>query len=271
MVIHYTETVVNELFKSEEYMNNYLTYRNKNIEKIKDLNYFFNSLDINKKYYKMNISSKNKKFKNNLSNQTLIIKYINNELNKVTENNIDETIVNINQKILENKTLLPVIIDTIINKSIYQLQYMDFYISILISLLNIDNINITILIDKKYNEIFNKQIILEDTYDNLCKVNKNIDASIGISIFIIKLELKNIISNYIDNIIDAMINFINENISNNDITYKYILSLYNIFLLLDKSYINKYTTHINKFIENKNINKKNKFKLMDIIDLKIKE
>ena len=271
MEIHYIETDVNELFKSEEYMNNYLTYKNTNIEKIKDLNYFFNSLDINKKYYKMNISSKNKKFKNNLSNQTLIIKYINNELNKVTENNIDETVININQKILENKTLLPVIIDTIINKSIYQLQYMDFYISILISLLNLDNINITILIDKKYNEIFNKKIILEDTYDNLCKVNKNIDASIGISIFIIKLELKNIISNYTDNIINAMINFITEKISNNDITYKYIISLYNIFLLLDKSYINKYTIHINKFIENNNINKKNKFILMDIIDLKLKE
>lgn len=148
---------------------------------------------------------------------------------------------------------------------------MDFYISILISLLNLDNINITILIDKKYNEIFNKKIILEDTYDNLCKVNKNIDASIGISIFIIKLELKNIISNYTDNIINAMINFITEKISNNDITYKYIISLYNIFLLLDKSYINKYTIHINKFIENNNINKKNKFILMDIIDLKLKE
>jgi hypothetical protein len=271
MVIHYTENVVEELFKSENYLNNYLIFKKENKDKIKDLNYFFNSLDINKKYYKMNISSKNKKFKNNLSNQTLIIKYINNELNKVTENNIDETILNINKKILENKTLLPVIIDTIINKSIFQLQYIDFYISILIYLLNIDNINITILIDKKYNEIFNNKIILEDTYENLCKVNKNIDASIGISIFIIKLELKGIISNYINNIINGMIDFISNNLLNNDITYKYILSLYNIFLLLDKSYIDKYSIQINEFKNNANINKKNKFKLMDILDLKLKE
>lgn len=271
MVTHYTDKAVNDLFISEEYINKYLTYKINNKDKIENLNNFFNSLDINKKYYKMNISSKNKKFKNNLSNQTLIIKYINNELNKVTENNINDTIININNKILENKTLLPIIIDTIIDKCIFQLQYIDLYVNILISLLKIDNTNVTVFINKKYDEIFNKNIILENSYDNLCKINKNIDASIGISILIIKLELKNIISNYIDNIINGMINFIEINLLNNDITYKYILSLYNIFLLLDNNYISKYALKINKFIQNENINKKNKFKLMDIMDIKNKQ
>ena len=181
MVIHYTDEDVKELFDSDEFNNNLLAYKKDNSKKISELSSFFNSLDINKKYYKMNISSKNKKFKNNLSDETLIIKYINNELNKVTEENISVTIQNINNKILENKTLLPLIIDTIINKCIYQLQYIDYYINILMELLNIEsNIDIDSIIRKKSNEIFSIDIELEDTYDNLCKVNKNIDEFIPV-------------------------------------------------------------------------------------------
>ena len=77
MVIHYTDEDVKGLFDSDEFNNNLLAYKKDNSKKISELSSFFNSLDINKKYYKMNISSKNKKFKNNLSDETLIIKYIN--------------------------------------------------------------------------------------------------------------------------------------------------------------------------------------------------
>jgi hypothetical protein len=266
MVIHYTDEDVKELFDSDEFNNNLLAYKKDNSKKISELSSFFNSLDINKKYYKMNISSKNKKFKNNLSDETLIIKYINNELNKVTEENISVTIQNINNKILENKTLLPLIIDTIINKCIYQLQYIDYYINILMELLNIEsNIDIDSIIRKKSNEIFSIDIELEDTYDNLCKVNKNIDEFIGISILIIKLELLSVINDYTDNIIVNMME--KAKVDDNDISYKYILSLYNIFKLLDKDYVNRNLDKLKELSNNEKICKKNKFKIMDILDL----
>ena len=266
MVIHYTEVDVKELFDSEEFNNNLLTYKHDNSKNISELSSFFNSLNINKKYHKMSISSKNKKFKNNLSNETLIIKYINNELNKVTEGNIEHTIQNINKKISEDISLVPLIIDTVIDKCIFQLQYIDYYIDILMELLKIEsNIDIDSIIKKRSTDIFSIDIELEDTYDNLCKVNKNIDEFIGISILIIKLELLSVICDYTDNIIINMMEKAKTN--NNDLSYKYIISLFNIFKLLDKGYVNRNLDKLKELSNSDNICKKNKFKIMDILDL----
>jgi hypothetical protein len=133
-------------------------------------------------------------------------------------------------------------------------------------LLNIEsNIDIDSIIRKKSNEIFSIDIELEDTYDNLCKVNKNIDEFIGISILIIKLELLSVINDYTDNIIVNMME--KAKVDDNDISYKYILSLYNIFKLLDKDYVNRNLDKLKELSNNEKICKKNKFKIMDILDL----
>lgn len=55
-------------------------------------------------------------------------------------------------------------------------------------------------------------------------------------------------------------------IDNEDILYKSIITLYNIFLLLDTKDIIIYKDKIIE-IKEKNISKKNKFILMDILDL----
>ena len=102
------------------------------------------------------------------------------------------------------------------------------------------------------------------TYNGLCELNENIDKSIGLTILIIKLELNNIIKDKIDDTIDRM--FINIVLEDEYICYKYILSLYNIFILLDKSYIIKYKDKLEK-LKNENISKKNKFKIMDILEM----
>ena len=246
MVISYTDNDVEKLFNNSEFNNNFLAYKKQNKAKIDKLNIFLSNLDINKNYFKMNISSKNKKFRNNLSNETITLKFINNELNKVTNDNIDNIILSINNKLIENKNLLPLIIDSIINKCIYQIQYVNNYIKILNNLLNISDIDINVIIQKNIDIIYKDNITIENNYDNLCKINKNIDASIGLSILIVKLELLNIIENYTNNIIEKLFNIIFKNIENEDIVYKYIISLFNIFKELDKSYLLKHTEKLNK-------------------------
>lgn len=265
MVISYTDDDINNIINDKSFKLNYLNYKNNNKQSINKLKLFFNSLDVNKNYYKMNISSKNIKFKNNLSSDTIIIKYINNELNKVTNNNIDDIIINITKKIDDNLTLYPLIIDNIINKCIFQLNYIDHYIKILKYLLNKSNVDIDIIINKNIEKIYYNNIETENNYDNLCEFNKNIDASIGLSIFIIKLEINNIIKNYSDNIINKLFILL-KNINNDDIIYKYIISLYNIFTLLDNVNIKKYKTQLEE-IKSQNISKRNKFKIMDILEL----
>lgn len=266
MVISYTDNDVEKLFNNSEFNNNFLAYKKQNKTKIDKLNIFFSNLDINKNYFKMNISSKNKKFRNNLSNETITLKFINNELNKVTNDNIDNIMLNINEKLIDNKNLLPLIIDSVINKCIFQIQYVNNYIKILNNLLNMSNIDINVIIQKNIDIIYKDNIIIENNYDNLCKINKNIDSSIGLSILIVKLELLNIIQNYTDKTIDKLFCIIFNNINNEDIVYKYIISLFNIFKELDSEYLLKYTEKLNE-IKSKNISKKIKFKIMDILEI----
>ena len=80
---------------------------------------------------------------------------------------------------------------------------------------------------------------------------------------IIKLEINGLLLNYTERIINKMFESII--IDNDDICYKYILTLYNIFKILDKEDIKDYTDKINE-LKSKDISKKNKFKLMDILD-----
>ena len=79
------------------------------------------------------------------------------------------------------------------------------------------------------------------------------------------LILLSVINDYTDNIIVNMME--KAKIDDNDISYKYILSLYNIFKLLDKDYVNRNLDKLKELSNNEKICKKNKFKIMDILDL----
>jgi len=231
-----------------------------NHTKLNVLNIFFTGLDPNKKYHKISIN-KNKKYQ---SEETTMIKNINNLLNKITDKNVES----IKKEALENIKsmihILPLIIDSIIDKCIVQINYMDIYIDVLISLLNLDKTyDININIDKLCNKIYIEDVKTND-YDGLCELNDNIDKSICLSMLIVKLELNGIIEKRIDNTIEKM--FDNIVIDIEDICYKYIMSLYNIFNLLDKSYITKYKDKLDK-LQNEKISKKNKFKVMDILEM----
>ena len=263
MVIHYSPESLEKIISSDDFLSNYESYKLDNQGKIDNLTDFLNSLDINKRYYKMSVSSKNKKFQNNLSEETQSIKYINNQLNKLTKDNIDSIKSNIHSKILEYKQLIPLIIDEIIDICIKQISYVDLYLIILDDILLIKKVDISIQIDKSIESVYIENTYTND-YDSLCKLNKNIDDSIGLSILIIKLELKSLIKGYTIPIIQKMLD--NIVIEDDDIVYKYVMSLYNIFKLLDKQYIIINKDKLDE-LSNKKISKRNKFKIMDILDL----
>ena len=263
MVIHYSQESLEEIISSDDFLSKYDSYKLDNKDKIDDLINFLSSLDVNKRYYKMSVSSKNRTFQNNLSEETQCIKYINNQLNKLTIDNIDLIKTNIHSKILDHKELIPLVIDEIIDICIKQISYIDVYLIILDDILSIQKVDISIQIDKKIELVYIENTYTVD-YDSLCKLNKNIDDSIGLSILIIKLELKSLIKGYIIPIIQKMLD--NIVLDNDDTVFKYVMSLYNIFKLLDKQYI-----IINKDklinLSNEKISKRNKFKIMDILDL----
>ena len=261
MVIVYTSDDLDRIFNDSTFLSEYEKYKLKYKDKINNLQIFLNSLDINQKYHKVSIN-KNKKYQ---SEETTIIKNINNLLNKVTKDNIENIKKDILFSINNCKHILNLIVNNILNKCISQITYTDLYIYILKDLLIIDSkININNFIEKKIKSIYKELTQDNKDYDSLCKINKNIDDSIGLSILIIKLELNNIIKNYIDITIQRM--FDNIILDNEDICYKYIISMYNIFNILNKSYIEKYKSDLEKLM-NSNISKKNKFKIIDILEM----
>ena len=85
MVIVYTSDEFNKIINDSVFLSEYEEYKTKSCIKFNNLQKFLDSLDINQKYHKISIN-KNKKYQ---SEETTIIKNINNLLNKTTSNNIE--------------------------------------------------------------------------------------------------------------------------------------------------------------------------------------
>ena len=272
MVIVYTEDTLESIFDDPDFLLDYDKYKETNKVNIDNLQKFLDSFKTNKNYHKISIN-KNKKYQ---SLETTKIKNINNLLNKCTIDNID----NIKKEILDDiKNTIHIsnlVVESILKKCILQPNYIDLYIQILKDIIKVKNYDIQqnldntkTLIYKEDNEDKEDKEDNEDKedkevdYHTLCELNENIDKSIALSILIVKLEYNNLIEDQIDDTIIRM--FENIVIDNEDICYKYIISLYNIFELLDVSYIEKYKDKLIK-LKNERISKKNKFKIMDVLE-----
>ena len=155
----------------------------------------------------------------------------------------------------------------IIDKCISEPSYIDLYLVVLKNILDKNVLDIRYIINDKIKTIFTA--IIEDDelseYDKLCNINKRLDNSVGLCILIVKLEQNFIIENYIKNTIDRFLSTLD--ISNTELCDKSITSLYTIFTLLDPRFIIVYEDKLRE-INNQDIGKKNKFKIMDIFDLK---
>ena len=236
------------------------------MDELNNLSSFLNSIDINKNYYRSNISVKNIRYRNKLAPDTKFLKEVNTSLNKLSEYNYNSIINDITKKFTEFFHLYPLIIETIINQSIMQSSYITYYVKLIIELhkyhkkediiyKELDNILVKINNNKPGN--------LSDDYSNLCSKNKYNDQLTGYCILISELESNNIINGLLKPCIRSLLEEATTSNKQEDV-FKCINVLYNIFKLIPQEkhiYINELT----QLKENIKFMKV-KFKIMDILE-----
>ena len=251
--------VIKNLLKSEDFKTNYNDYL---IKKDNTLSNFLDSIDLNKKYYRMNINKK-QRYKKETTQDTSSIKEINSMVNKITEQNylvLKELII---QKINADH-IIPYIIHKIVESSMVHHIYIPLYVGILKEINSPKKKIILLKLCNKYHAEFfyeNKVVKNDSSYEKLCSKNKNIDNIIGFSLFISHLEKEDIIDNFIDKVLDSYM----ENLSTiKDIElYKMLLSFENIANIHYHIIPQRYKTILNEIKSNSS--SKIKFKIMDIL------
>lgn len=267
-MIYYSEETINDLFKSENFFDDCNHYKNNNSE-INNMIDFINNIELNKKYFRLEMNKKRGYRKRNQYKETdtTCIKEVNSLLNKLTDKNILSIRTKIKTK-LENKHYLKkMIIDSILEKCIIHTPYISLYLDLINYLYDKDNNSIIVSsTDKLYQSIINTVYKEESDYLRMCERNKKLDKLIGHSLLITELEKKKIatgkIHPTIDNILETLFkcNEIEEK-------YKCVQCLYNIF----KSYYGVYILPEGynkklKVLISLEKTTKIKFKMMDILE-----
>ena len=274
-MIYYSEDRLNEIYQDVKFISEYNEYIKDNI-KINSLNQFIDSIELNKKYFRLTMNKKigyRKKFKNqNLGMDTIALKEINSLLNKLTDKNIKIISEKIKQKLIHKDYLTELIIEMILGKCIIHTNYIPIYIDLILYLYS-ENIKINSLIETQTEKLYtkiNKDIeqLGKSDYLVMCEKNNRLDKLIGHSILITELEKKKIITGKIHPTLDNFILILKE-CKEDEERYKCVQCLYSIFnsyydkYLLPEGYIQK----LMPLIKNEKTSKI-RFKLMDIIDRK---
>jgi len=251
-----------KMLSTEEFLSDYNEYK-KNID-VDKLRNFFDDIETNRNYFRLNLK-KSKKFVNK-NNDTLTIKNINSNINKCTEDNLENIIKLITDDINKNEHLLNLVIESILEKCILHNNYIYIYINI-IKKLNDDKDIIRVLnntLDKYYKFIFEENIEKSDNiYDNLCNENKRNDNKIGYLMLMTYLDKHEIIKDKINDLLKNIMNEILE--KDDDEIYKLLNCIYNI-CLISKEYLVEYL-YILKKLKDKKYNSKVRCRVMDIEDL----
>ena len=77
-----------DLFQTSSFKEGFEEYKSKNTKTINEITEFLDSIETNKKYYRIGIQ-KNKKYRKKQNEDTEDIKNINSLVNKITENNFE--------------------------------------------------------------------------------------------------------------------------------------------------------------------------------------
>lgn len=251
---------IKEFINSEGFIlqyNDYLMKQNKSLQS------FLDNIDINKKYYRMNIN-KNKKFVKTTTEDTSTIKEINSMINKLTD---------INYKILKKQIIdkitvdhiIPYIIEKLAESSIKHHIYIPLYVGILKEIKSTKKTMVLFKLCNKYHTEFfysfdNKNA--ETSYEKLCDNNKNTDNIIGFSLFISHLEKEDIINNFIEKVLDQ---YMENLIDKNDVElFKMLVSFENISNIHYTNIPNKYKLPLDS-IKSQTNSSKIRFKVMDIL------
>jgi len=268
----YNKETLTGIFSNETFLGEYEKYISKN-EELSELKVFINALQLNKKYFRLEMNKKpgyKKRAKNiNVSADTQSIKEINSLLNKLTDNNFFNIREKVKSKLIDKDYLSELIIENVLQKCIVHTSYIQLYIE-LIQYLYSNKLNSKIeeIADKIFTDVSNMEISQESEYMVMCDKNKRLDKLIGHSILVTELEKNKIVVNKIEPILKNFISVL----SGCDIIdekYKCVQCLYNILKSYygDNNLPDIYLVEINLLIKDETSNKI-KYKMMDIIDRK---
>ena len=269
-MINYTIESLNTIFNDDEFLNKCDDYKNN--DELLELKNFINSIELNKKYFRLEMSKKrrHKKFKN-INNDTNSLKEINSLLNKISDQNILKIRIKVKELLIDKDYLKEMIIESILEKCTIHTPYISLFLE-LIHYLYKDDKDINEIVDKLSNKlcesINSMEIKEESEYLIMCEKNKKLDKLIGYSLLITELEKNKIINGKINKTLnDFMI--VLKDCDEIEEKYKCVQCLYNIFKsyysdnLLPKEYNNK----LNELIKNEKC-MKIKFRMMDILERK---
>jgi len=255
-----TLEIIKESLKSEDFKVNYSDYLKKKDNHLLD---FLDNIDLNKKYYRMNIN-KNKRYKKETTEDTSSIKEINSMINKITDTNYEVLKKDIILRIKIDH-IIPYIIQKLAESSMIHHIYIPYYVGILKEINSPKKKQILLKLCNRYHTEFfyeNKISNNDSSYEKLCSKNKNIDNIIGFSLFISYLEKEDIINNFIEKVLDSYMNNIS---SKEDIElYKMLVSFESIAKIHYHIIPQRYCTILNK-IQVDTKSSKIRFKVMDIL------
>jgi len=256
------EEQLNDLLSSDRFMKDYESYeQDMNVDKLKN---FFDDIETNKNYFRLNVKKSRKYI--NRNNDTDVIKNINANINKCTDNNYDEIISLIINDINKNEHLLSYVIENLLEKSIIHTVYVHIYVKILIEINNHKNVMriVNNTLSKYYAFIFDHSDVKTDNmYDNLCNENKRTDNMIGYLMLMTYLDKDKFICDKINGLIENMVQNILD--KENDEIFKLLNCIYNIGNI-STDYINNHMAVL-KRLKDKKYNSKVRCKIMDIEDL----
>lgn len=253
--------VIQRYMKSDDFVKKYTDYL---ITKDNNLSVFLDNIDLNKKYYRMNLI-KNKKYAKVATQDTSAIKEINSMINKITDLNYEILKKQIIGKI-NVEHIIPYIIQNLAESSLKHHRYIPLYVGVLA---DIDSpkkkIILLKLCNKYYTEFFHesKDSSESSSYDKLCDENKNIDNIIGFSLFISHLEKEDIIDNFIDKVLDPFMHHLS---FKSDVElFKMLLSFESIAHVHYQVIPERYGTILTRIKEHSQ-SAKIRFKIMDILN-----
>lgn len=256
---------IKDLFKKKEFIDSYKNYKRSNSEH-KELISFLDRIDVNLNYFKTGISVKNKKYKKPLDNDSEMIKEINSSMNKISDMNKEKISNEILAIYNKNNHLLPLIIDTIFQKTLCHHNYIPCYVYLLQKIGNKRNIMMQSL-QKIKSELDMFHVDTDKSqYDKLCQENKFTDKLIGYSMLITELEARGIVHNQINESIQNIFTLI-KNINDEKDIYRSLSCLEIIFkkLYSENDIPQKYIKSLDELkLETKSM--KIRFKIMDILD-----
>lgn len=257
-----SEDEIHDILISDSFIKEYEAYENNmDVDKLRN---FFDDIETNKNYFRLNVK-KSRKYMNK-NNDTDVIKNINANINKCTENNYSEIIILIINDINKNEHLLSYVIESLLEKSIIHTTYVHIYVKILNDINNHKNIMriMNNTLDKYYKFIFvNDDVKTDNIYDNLCNENKRTDNMIGYLMLMTYLDKDKLICDKINSLIDNISKDILD--KDNDEIFKLLNCIYNIGII-STDYINDHMVVL-KRLKDKKYNSKVRCKVMDIEDL----